>query len=51
MKIGDEYLNEFVNYCKINFKNNLMAIVIYGSYTYGYFDKKKSNFWMLCIRK
>ncbi|MBS3174263.1 nucleotidyltransferase domain-containing protein [Candidatus Woesearchaeota archaeon] len=51
MKIGDEYLNEFINYCKINFKNNLMAIVIYGSYTYGYFDKKKSDYDVFVIFK
>lgn len=46
----DSYLKDFVSYCKNNF-NNLAAIVIYGSYAWGYFDKKKSDYDVFVIFK
>lgn len=41
---ADEYLRKFVDYCKDKFGNNLVAIIIFGSYAWGYFDKKKSDY-------
>ena len=44
-KIGaDKYLKRFVEYCKKKFGGNLGAIIIYGSYSLGYFDDKKSDY-------
>lgn len=48
--IKDPYLKKFVDYCKKKF-NNLVAIIIYGSYAWGYFDKRKSDYDMLVIFK
>ncbi len=45
----DKYLIEFINYCKKKFKEDLVAIVIYGSYPWGYFDKNKSDYDVIII--
>lgn len=47
----DPYLIKFINYCKDKFKDNLIAIVIYGSYAWGYFDKRKSDYDLFVIFK
>ncbi len=46
----DAYLNNFVSYCKKRF-DNLVAIIVYGSYAWGYFDKKKSDYDVFVIFK
>jgi len=40
----DSYLKGFIDYSKKEFGDNLAAVVIYGSYVWGYFDKKKSDY-------
>ncbi|MBI2148650.1 nucleotidyltransferase domain-containing protein [Candidatus Woesearchaeota archaeon] len=40
----DKYLYSFIEYCKGKYNNNLLAIVIYGSYAWNYFDKKLSDY-------
>lgn len=40
----DSYLKKFVECCKDKFSNNLVAIVVYGSYAWGFFDEKKSDY-------
>ncbi len=47
----DKYLRKFVNYCKREFKDELVAIVIYGSYIWDYFDKEKSDYDLFVIFK
>jgi len=47
----DKYLKNFVNYCKDKFGDNLAAIVVYGSYAGGYFDKNKSDYDVFVIFK
>ena len=47
----DSYLKKFVKYCKDNYQDNLLAIVIYGSYAWGYFDKRKSDYDVFVIFK
>jgi len=41
---SDTYLKKFISYSKEKFGDNLVAIVIFGSYTWGYFDEKKSDY-------
>ena len=48
---ADKYLKNFIKYCKEKFGDNLAAIVIYGSYAWGYFDKKKSDYDVFMIFK
>jgi len=48
---ADDYLREFINFCKNKYKDNLVAIVIYGSYAFGYFDKRKSDYDVFVIFK
>ena len=43
-KRADKYLQDFINFCKEKYKDNLIAIVIYGSYPWGYFNKEKSDY-------
>lgn len=40
----DFYLQKFVDFCKKKYDKNLLAIGIYGSYAWGYFDKQKSDY-------
>jgi hypothetical protein len=40
----DSYLKNFIDFCKKRYKKNLIAIGIYGSYAWGYFDKEKSDY-------
>jgi len=47
----DYYLKKFIDYCKDKYKDNLFAIVIYGSYAWGYFDKKSSDYDVFIIFK
>lgn len=47
----DCYLKKFIEYCKEKYKNNLLAIIIYGSYAWGYFDKRKSDYDVFVIFK
>ncbi len=46
----DIYLKRFVNYCRKRF-DNLIAVVIFGSYAWNYFDKKKSDYDVFVIFK
>ncbi|MBI5803773.1 hypothetical protein HY450_00850 [Candidatus Pacearchaeota archaeon] len=39
----DNYLKRFIDYCKKEYGDNLLAIVIYGLYAWGYFDKDIVN--------
>lgn len=48
---ADNYLKNFIDYCKVKFGDNLMAIVIYGSYAWSYFDKKESDYDVFIIFK
>jgi len=41
---SDSYLKEFVSFCKERYNKNLIGLGIYGSYAWGYFDKKKSDY-------
>jgi predicted nucleotidyltransferase len=47
----DRNLKQFMNYCENKFKDNLFAIIIYGSYAWGYFDKEKSDYDIIVILK
>jgi len=47
----DANLRKFVDYCKKRFGDNLVAIVIFGSYAFGYFDKKKSDYDLFVLLK
>ena len=47
----DIYLGDFVSYCKKEFKRNLLAIMVYGSYIQRYFDKEKSDYDVFVIFK
>jgi hypothetical protein len=40
----DFYLSKFVDFCKHRYGNKIIAIGIYGSYVWGYFDKEKSDY-------
>lgn len=40
----DPYLKKFLYFCKKRYGDNLIAIGIYGSYVWGYFDKEKSDY-------
>jgi hypothetical protein len=40
----DSYLTNFVNFCKQRYGKNLIAIGIYGSYSWGYFDRENSDY-------
>ena len=40
----DSYLKKFVEFCKKRYGKNLIAIGIYGSYAWVYFDNKKSDY-------
>lgn len=40
----DSYLKKFVGFCRQKYGKNLIAIGIYGSYAWGYFDKEKSDY-------
>ncbi|MDP2649774.1 MAG: nucleotidyltransferase domain-containing protein [bacterium] len=48
---ADIYLKDFVSFCKERYEDNLTAIIIYGSYPWGYFDKKKSDYDVFVIFK
>ncbi len=48
---SDAYLKNFVKFCEEKYKNNLIAITIYGSYAWGYFDKNKSDYDIFVIFK
>ena len=48
---ANDYLKKFIEFCKKEYGNNLFAIVIYGSYIWGYFDKKKSDYDIFVIFK
>ena len=48
---ADKYLKDFITFCKKKFKDNLVAITIYGSYPWGYFDKKRSDYDVFVIFK
>jgi len=48
---ADSYLKGFIDYCKEEYRNNLLAIVIYGSYAWGYFDNQKSDYDVFVIFK
>ena len=48
---SDNYLKKFVNFCKERYESKLVAITIYGSYAWGYFDKKKSDYDVFVIFK
>jgi len=48
---SDIYLKKFINHSKKKFKENLIAIVIYGSYPWKYFDKTKSDYDIFAIFK
>lgn len=41
---ADDYLKGFMEFCKKRFGDNLVAVVIFGSYPWGYFDRKKSDY-------
>ena len=47
----DDYLKKFINYCKEKYWGNLIAIMVYGSYAWGYFDKKDSDYDLILIFK
>ncbi len=40
----DSYLKSFTNLCRNQYGNNLIGVGIYGSYAWGYFDEKKSDY-------
>lgn len=40
----DSYLRQFIDFCRERYGDNLMAIGIYGSYIWGYFNKDKSDY-------
>lgn len=40
----DSYLKKFLDFCKQRYGKNLIAVGIYGSYAWGYFDKEKSDY-------
>jgi len=40
----DSYLTKFVGFCKKRYGKSLIAIGIYGSYAWGYFNKEKSDY-------
>ena len=48
---ADIYLKDFVSFCKERYGDNLTAIIIYGSYPWGYFDKEKSDYDVFVIFK
>jgi len=45
----DNYLKKFIEYCREKFGDNLVAVVVFGSYAWGYFDKKKSDYDLFVI--
>ncbi|OGY49616.1 MAG: hypothetical protein A3B89_02995 [Candidatus Buchananbacteria bacterium RIFCSPHIGHO2_02_FULL_40_13] len=47
----DAYLKKFIEYYKEKYKDNLSAIIIYGSYAWGYFDSKKSDYDLIVLFK
>jgi len=49
--IKDIYLKDFVEYCKDKFGGNLEAIVIFGSYSLGFFDEEESDYDTIIIFK
>jgi hypothetical protein len=40
----DSYLSKFVDFCKNKYRKKIIAVGIYGSYAWGYFDRKKSDY-------
>jgi len=48
---ADNYLKSFVDFCKEKYENNLVAITIYGSYSWGYFNRNKSDYDIFVIFK
>lgn len=47
----DKILKKFIQHCREKYKDNLVAITIYGSYAFGYFDKRKSDYDVFVIFK
>jgi predicted nucleotidyltransferase len=47
----DNYLEKFVDFCKEKYKDELIAIGVYGSFAWGYFDKSKSDYDVFVIFK
>lgn len=47
----DSSLKKFVDLCKLKYGKDLIAIGIYGSYVWGYFDKEKSDYDVFLILK
>jgi hypothetical protein len=47
----DFYLQKFISFCKINYRDNLAAIVVFGSYVCGGFDKTKSDYDLFILFK
>lgn len=47
----DRYLKKFREYCKKRYGDNLVAIVLFGSYVWGYFDKVDSDYDTFVILK
>lgn len=47
----DKYLKKFINEYKLKYGDELIAIVIYGSYAFGYFDENKSDYDVFMIFK
>ncbi len=45
----DSYLKKFIVYCKKEFKEELFAVIVYGSYPWGYFDKNESDYDLFVI--
>ena len=49
--IRDVYLKKFVDYCKGKFGKELVGIVIFGSYSLGFFNKRESDYDVIVIFK
>ncbi|MBS3094086.1 nucleotidyltransferase domain-containing protein [Candidatus Pacearchaeota archaeon] len=47
----DDYLKRFIGFCRDEYKEELIAIGIFGSYTLGYFNKNKSDYDVFVIFK
>jgi len=49
--LPDNYLKKFLNFCKEKYQDNLIAIMVYGSYAWKYFDKKDSDYDIILLFK
>ena len=49
--LPDNYLKKFINFCKEKYQDNLIAIMVYGSYAWKYFDKKDSDYDIILLFK